>query len=436
MMPSLSFWWVVPFVGLLLSIAIIPIVSASFWHHRHGLVSFVWALVFLLPYCFAFGLSHAVHDIAHVFFLEYMPFVILLAALYVISGGIHIGGRLQPSPSLNTGILAFGTLIASWTGTTGAAMLLIRPILDINRDRRYQAHVVIFFIFLVANIGGALTPLGDPPLFLGFLNGVDFFWTTDTLFPPMLLLSFALLGIFWLVDRTYFAQEGTVQKRQAKTSKSLIDISGGFNGLLLIGVVLAVLASGSFNYGTVHFLVDIPVMGLVRDGILLLLLFASLRLTPVSIRQRNQFDWFPMKEVAQLFAGIFVTIIPAIAILKELSPMIHDMEFSVPMAAVVFWSTGLLSSVLDNAPTYLVFFNAFGGDAQILMNEDALLLMAISAGAVFMGALTYIGNAPNFMVRSIAVQRKVAMPSFFGYMAIACAVLFPLFAIVTVIWFL
>ena len=315
-------------------------------------------------------------------------------------------------------------------------MLLIRPILDINRARRYQAHVVIFFIFLVANIGGALTPLGDPPLFLGFLNGVDFFWTTDTLFPPMLLLSVALLGIFWLVDRYYFAQEGTVQKRQAKTSDRLIDISGGFNGLLLIGVVLAVLASGSFNYGTVHFLVDIPVMGLVRDGILLLLLFASLRLTPVSIRQRNQFDWFPMKEVAQLFAGIFVTIIPAIAILKELSPMIHDMEFSVPMAAVVFWSTGLLSSVLDNAPTYLVFFNAFGGDAQILMNEDALLLMAISAGAVFMGALTYIGNAPNFMVRSIAVQRKVAMPSFFGYMAIACAVLFPLFAIVTVIWFL
>lgn len=432
---SLSLWWVLPFAGLLLSIALCPLMVPHFWHRHYGKVAFFWAMLFLLPYVLVYGVGVAAHDLAHVFFLEYLPFVILLSSLYAVAGGIHIGGRLAPSPRLNTGMLAFGTMIASWTGTTGAAMVLIRPLLEINKGRRHNVHVVVFFIFLVANIGGALTPLGDPPLFLGFLQGVDFFWTTQALFAPMLFLSVTLLVIFFALDSYFFKKEGIkfAAHKEPQGTRRFFTVSGIFNIVLLFGVVMAVLASGALELGELHVMaIHIPIAGVMRDALLLMILFLSMRFTSADIRRDNAFDWFPMLEVGKLFAGIFVTIIPAIALLRLHAP---EMQAELSSPAMVFWLTGILSSVLDNAPTYLVFFHAFGGDAGHLMGAGYPFLLAISCGAVFMGALSYIGNAPNFMVRAIAEHRGVKMPSFFAYSAWASLILMPLFALVTWIWF-
>jgi Na+/H+ antiporter NhaD/arsenite permease-like protein len=439
---ELGLLWAAPFAGILLSIAFLPLFAPRFWHHHFGKVSAFWALAFLAPFAVQFGWDLALLELLHTALLEYFPFIILLLSLFTITGGLRVRTSSQGTPSFNTGLLAFGTFLASWTGTTGAAMLLIRPLLRANAWRRAKVHIVVFFIFLVANIGGSLTPLGDPPLFLGFLKGVDFFWPTRAMFLPMVVLAVILLLIFYGLDRSMMAREGAAPAPAA--DEPGFRIEGTVNLLLLVGVVLSVLMSGVWNPGigfTVYH-VEVELQNLLRDLLLLLIAGASWRMTASETRSANEFSWFPIVEVAKLFAGIFVTIIPAIAILRAgsagaLAPVVEAVNRNgEPVDAMYFWATGILSSFLDNAPTYLVFFNTAGGDAELLTGPLSSTLLAISAGAVFMGANTYIGNAPNFMVRAIAEERGVRMPSFFGYMGWSCLILLPLFGLITWLFFL
>ncbi len=450
---ELGLIWALPFAGLLLSIAFVPMISGHFWHAHFGKISAFWAFCFLIPYLILYGLESTVFELFHVFFLEYFPFVVLLFTLYTVAGGVRVIGMLPGTPVANTCFLTFGTALASWTGTTGAAILLIRPFLAANAWRHYKIHLVIFFLFLVANIGGSLTPLGDPPLFLGFLQGVDFFWPTTQLFWPMIVCVGILLPAFYLLDGFFYRREtGTQPERNRaatgqdapKFSLGGLSLEGWPNILLLLGVVASVLMSGLWKPGisfTIYH-VNIELQNVVRDGLLLVIAALSWKLTRIESRQAANFTWFPIVEVAKLFAGIFVTIVPAIAILKAgqdgaLSGLISTLsQNGQPVNWIYFWLTGVLSSFLDNAPTYLVFFNAAGGDAEMLMGPLSSTLLAVSAGAVFFGAITYIGNAPNFMVRSIAIEDGVRMPSFFGYMIWSVSILFPLFALVTWLYFL
>ncbi len=439
----LSVLWALPFAGILLSIALLPLLLPAFWHHHFGKIAAAWALAFFLPFAAVFGPAVAGGSFVHALLAEYIPFIILLTALYTVSGGIFIRGNLHGSPALNTAILAIGTVLASFMGTTGASMLMIRPLIRANDNRLHKAHVVVFFIFLVSNVGGAMTPLGDPPLFLGFLNGVDFFWTVDHIFPETLFLVASLLGIFYLLDRWYYGKEGVLPVDPTPDT-GRIGFDGMVNFWLLAAIVGLVLLSGFWQSALVFNVLgtEVGLPALVRDAGLVLVTWLSLRVTSPSIHQDNQFSWAPMQEVAKLFAGIFLTIIPVIAMLKAgtqgpFAAVIAAVTRSdgQPDPAMYFWATGVLSSFLDNAPTYLVFFNTAGGDPAALMTALAPTLAAISAGAVFMGANSYIGNAPNMMVKAVAQDRGINMPGFFGYMLWSGVVLAPLFIVMTFIWF-
>lgn len=434
--------WAAPFVGLLLSIAAVPLMAPHFWHHHYGKVSAAWALAFLAPFTLAVGPELALSETLHVVLLDYIPFIVVLYALYTISGGVFVEGHLKATPMRNTAMLGAGTLIASITGTTGASVLLIRPLLRANAGRRFQVHVVVFFIFLVSNIGGSLTPLGDPPLYIGFLRGVDFFWPAQALWQKTLIVAAILLALFLLLDTILMARE---QKQETSEAVGPLAIRGWLNIALLLAVIAVILASAFWKtdlhltISGIH--VDAP--NIVRVIALLGLASLSLMFTPTAFREGNTFTWGPILEVAKLFAGIFITIIPVIAMLRAgavgaFAPVLALVTNPDGSAnnAMYFWMTGGLSSFLDNAPTYLVFFNAAGGDAHLLMGPMATTLAAISAGAVFMGANTYIGNAPNFMVKAIAEEAGVRMPSFFGYMLWSGVILLPVFALVTHLFFL
>lgn len=415
------------------------------WHHHYGKIALFWALMAAVPLALHVGVSSALEAVLHVMLLEYMSFIILLFALFTVAGGILITGDLRGSPQGNTGILAIGTLLASVIGTTGASMILIRPLLRANAARIYRVHLVVFFIFLVSNIGGALTPLGDPPLFLGFLRGVDFFWTTRALFLDTFLASLALLGGFYLLDGFLARREaGMIGPPAEKLGQDVaprpFKLFGGINLVLMALIIAAILLSAQWRPG-----IAIPFPGgeialqnLCRDVALLLIAGLSLLLTPNPVRAGNEFDWGPILEVAKLFAGIFVCMVPVLAMLGAgregafgpLVALVSNPD-GTPNNAAYFWLTGILSGFLDNAPTYLVFFELAGGRASELMGPLASTLAAISLGAVFMGALTYIGNAPNLMVAVIARDMKVPMPSFFGYMLWSIGVLGP---VLVAIW--
>ena len=434
----LNGYWIIPFVCMLLSIAIMPLATPHFWHHHFGKVAAFWGLAYIIPFSLAYGFDLGLYQVLHTFLLEYVSFIVLLFALFAISGGVCLTGSLIGTPIVNTAILFIGTILASWMGTTGAAMLFIRPLLRANAHRKYKVHTVVFFIFLVANIGGSLTPLGDPPLFLGFLKGVSFFWTTQHLLVPCIFVSATLLALYFAIDRYLYSKEGCPVPEGSGTEP--LRLEGAQNLLLLGGVVAGVLISGVWKPGsfTVYH-VEVEWQNVARDLLLLILAFVSLKITEDSTRRKNEFNWDPIAEVAKLFAGIFVSMVPAIAILKAgeqgaLGSVIALVSSNgEPNNVMYFWLTGMLSSFLDNAPTYLVFFNTAGGDPAYLMQHVETLL-AVSAGAVFMGANTYIGNAPNFMVRSIAESSGVKMPSFFGYMAWSFGILIPIFLLVTLLF--
>ena len=445
---ELPIWSAIPFVGILLSIALFPLLAPKFWHHNFGKISFFWALLFSLPFLL-FYKSSAFYEIMHIYLIDYIPFIILLWALYTVSGGILLKGSIKGNPMTNLVMLLIGTLLSSWIGTTGSAMLLIRPVIRANSHRKNKVHIVIFFIFLVANIGGSLTPLGDPPLFLGFLHGVSFFWTLK-LIPYMAFVSAILLIAFFALDTFYYKKEEDPSKEvtQQMEKKEPIKLIGTHNFIFLFGIVIGVLFSGSVKLGETNiFGVHVAYQNLIRDGFLVLMGILSLKFTKKALREENNFTWFPIQEVAILFAGIFMTIIPALAMLKAgMNGPLGFIVSAVKEPWHYFWITGGLSSFLDNAPTYLTFFNTalgqfFPGQPESiavvkLMAEKATYLTAISAGAVFMGAMTYIGNAPNFMVKSIAEENDIQMPSFFGYiMKYSLMFLVPAFIIVTLVFF-
>lgn len=442
---GLGLWWAVPFAGLLLSIALMPLLAPNFWHHHFGKVTAAWSLAFLIPLVLIYGMGAATANFVHALLGEYLPFVILLTALYVVAGGIYIRGSLTGTPGLNTAILAIGAVLASFMGTTGASMLLIRPLIRANAHRSRVVHVVVFFIFIVSNAGGSLTPLGDPPLFLGFLKGVDFSWTLLHIWPQALFLVSALLAIFFVLD-SWLCKNDTNQlsAQPSNDARESLGFDGKINFVLLGVVVGLVLLSGMWKSGVAFNIAgtDVGLPGMVRDVGLIAVALLSLALTPKAVHANNQFGWGPMQEVAKLFAGIFLTIIPVIAMLKAgvdgpFAAIVRAVTNpdGTPNVAMYFWATGVLSSFLDNAPTYLVFFNTAGGDPALLMTALAPTLVAISAGAVFMGANSYIGNAPNLMVKAIAEDRGVRMPSFFGYMLWSVGILVPLFIVMTFIWF-
>ncbi|MCG0278616.1 MAG: sodium:proton antiporter [Thermanaeromonas sp.] len=446
----LPLWSILPFVGILLSIAIFPLVNSRWWERNMGKVSAFWALTFFVPFLIVYGSEVAFHKVVEVYLLDYIPFIILLFGLFAVSGGLILRGTLKGTPLGNTVLLLVGTVLSSWVGTTGASMLLIRPVIRANEWRRYKAHTIIFFIFLVSNIGGSLTPVGDPPLFLGFLRGVPFFWTMR-LIVPMGFNVLILLTLYYLLDSYYFRKED-VPTHSSTTLPLRLE---GLQNLLYLGIIVGSVifsgllaknpAFGDQKTGELYGLpilkhgeetVVLPYVNLIRDTLILLAAYLSLKTTPQNIRRDNRFTWGPIKEVAVLFAGIFMTMIPALEILHA-----RGAYLGLTRPAHFFWATGALSSFLDNAPTYLVFLTtaaslgATSGVTTTLGVIDPKMLMAVSCGAVFMGANTYIGNAPNFMVRSIAEENQIRMPSFFGYMAWSLGILIPLFILDTLFFF-
>ncbi|GAA5096823.1 sodium:proton antiporter [Wohlfahrtiimonas larvae] len=441
---SLSILYTIPFIGLIASIAFLPLLTPKLWLNHYGKITFAWGVAFFIPLLINFGAPISVSIFTHTVSSEYIPFILLLLTLYVVSSGIQISGTFAPSPALNVTILLIGTILASIMGTTGASMLLIRPILQANQNRQYKVHVIIFFIFLVANIGGGLTPLGDPPLFLGFLEGVSFFWTLQYMLLPVIITSGILLMLFYLIDSKLFEKEN-ISTQPLKANH--IVIKGQFN-FILIGIILAGIIISGFWNPNVYFKVhntDVALENIFRDITFLIVIFISLKFTPKTLRQENHFNWAPILEVAKIFLGIFFTITPVILILQSpnhpttqfLMGFAHD-ETGAPINVVYFWITATLSAFLDNAPTYLVFFKMAIGDnpdgAQYLMNVIPTTLLTISMATVFTGPLTYIANAPNFMIKSIAEQQGVKMPTFFGYALIAIGTLLPIYILLNIIF--
>jgi Na+/H+ antiporter NhaD/arsenite permease-like protein len=439
---TMGWAWGLPFLAVLLSIALGPMLFPKIWHHHYGKIAAAWSLATLLALVFSFGPEAAVAAFVHAMLAEYLSFIVLLFALYVVAGGVLVTGNVHGTPRRNTAMLAVGAAMASFVGTTGASMIMIRPLLRANDERPYNVHVVIFFIFIVANVGGALTPLGDPPLFVGFLRGVDFLWTAEHLALPTLLAVALLLACFFALDSWLHRREGPYEPQRDPTPPARIRVQGLVNLVLVAAIVGAILLSATWNPGISWNVLgtDVQIQNVVRDALLVGIAGLSLWLTHEEHRRANGFTWEPIREVAKLFAAIFITIIPVLAVLRAgeqgvLAPLLDLVTTAQGEAnpLAFFWLTGLLSAFLDNAPTYLVFFELAGGDPQHLMGPGARTLAAISMGAVYMGALTYIGNAPNFMVYAIAVERGVKMPTFFGYLVWSAAILGPVFLLLTLL---
>jgi Na+/H+ antiporter NhaD/arsenite permease-like protein len=447
---ELPVWSVLPFVGMLLSIAIFPLLRPHWWEKHLLQVAIFWSAVFLIPFAFGFGPAEAVYELLEIVLLDYLPFIVLLWGLFAVAGGIALRGSLAGSPRVNLVLLLIGTLLASWVGTTGASMLLIRPVIRANKWRRKKTHIIVFFIFLVSNIGGSLTPLGDPPLFLGFLRGVPFLWTMKLL-PLLVLNAVILLAALFIMDTVLYKKELAEGRRPDAGEKEPLSVKGLHNLIFLALIIFAVILSGTVPSlpffadqvtGEAHGLpiyagIVLPFSSILQMLLIIIAGCLSVVTTNKAYRELNHFTWGPIKEVASLFIGIFITMIPALAILNA-----RGGELGLVQPWQFFWATGALSSFLDNAPTYLVFLTTAGslGAAEGLSTAVGVvgeqILLAISAGAVFMGANTYIGNAPNFMVRSIAEENEIKMPSFFGYMGWSLCCLIPLFIIDTFVFFL
>ena len=404
-------WWsVLPFIGLLLSIAILPLAASHWWEdHKHK----AWVgLAFSVPIILVI-LQHEPAELSHTLH-EYLAFIALLGSLFVVAGGIILDGDLRATPAVNATFLAIGAILANLIGTTGASMVLIRPFLRTNQERRNIAHLPIFFIFAVSNIGGCLTPLGDPPLFLGFLQGVPFLWTLS-LWPEWAVTIGLLLLVFYACDIYWWKREKRADVRRDATHVRPLRLRGRRNLLCLGGIVWAVFLPEPW-----------------REVVMVAMGILGYRWTPSDYRKKNAFTFLPIAEVAILFVGIFITMVPALVLLRT-----HGHEFGITKPWQFFWLTGALSSFLDNAPTYLTFVSLGQGLhlSGPFLHVPERLLQAISLGAVFMGANTYIGNGPNFMVKAIAEEMKVKMPSFFGYMAYSGAILLPIFLLVTFLFF-
>lgn len=429
--------WGAPCTGILLSIALCPLIMPKLWHAHYGKIACLWGAATVVPLGAFYGLDPLLHAIAHTYLLEYIPFIILLGTLYVITSGIQLNLHLPCTPLVNMAVLSIGSVLASFIGTTGAAMLLIRPVLDLNQGRRHQAHVVIFFLFSVCNIGGCLSAIGDPPMMLGYLSGISFFWPAQHLFMPFLSVIVPLMLLFWMLDTFYQNRETRPQKNPGR---SRITVRGTAQIGLLLCTIATMLGGSAAATGPSLTLGGVawPVANMVRESTLIAIAFLSFFLSRRQGLLHESFSWEPLKEIAKIFAALFATTIPVLAMLAQgeqgaFAPLTQKVTAQGAMA--YFWATGTLSSFLDNAPTYLIFFHIAGADPVTLMGVQSKILTAISTGAVFMGAMTYIGNAPNFLVRTIAESHGVRMPSFFGYMVWTVFILLPLFSLTAWIFF-
>ncbi|HYL32312.1 MAG TPA: sodium:proton antiporter [Stellaceae bacterium] len=423
--------WGLPFVGLLLTLAIAPLGVSGLWGRHYGKIVALWSLVFVVPDVVVEGAGASFTRLLDMALNTYVPFVLLLGALFIITGGLRIRGAPHGTPGVNTVLLALSTLASSCIGTPGASLLMLRPLVRANRHRTHTAHVYVFFIFLVCNIGGALTPLGNPPLFLGYLRGVPFFWPVQHLWAPTLLLTAVLLAMFFAIDR-YFYRGPTEAAVLPEIEK--LGVDGAINLLLLLGTALTMMlrtyypVPGSVTIFDVTWSFD----DIVSDVLFIILALLSLRFTKSATRQENTFVWTPIIEVSILFAAIFVTLVPIDAIMAAgasgpAAPLLaQTFVGGTPDNTLFYLLPGALSSVLDNAPAYLVFFGLAGGNATLLTGKLALTLAAISAGASYFGAMTYIGNAPNLMVKSVVESYGVKMPNFFAYVGWAAVCLLPL----------
>ena len=443
-------WLCIPFAGLLLCIAVMPLVKGEWWEAHQPLVVVLWILVMVIPFALLYGVGSAAETVLECTVNDYLTFIVLLFGLFCVSGNITMEGDFAGSPRINVGLLALGTLLASCIGTTGASMLMVRPVIKMNAWRRRKSHIMIFFIFMVSNMGGCLTPIGDPPLLMGFMRGVPFFWSLH-LFPVLIFNMVILLFVFYHLDKRNYRRD-LAEGRKPDISKPGTEfrIDGLHNIIFLIMIVAAVILSGVLpgmpafqdaagNARGIHIFgeVSLSFPSLIEIVLILLAAFLSFKTTDKEVRVKNHFTWGAIKEVAVLFIGIFITMQPALMLLKAVGPNLGITE-----PYQMFWATGALSSFLDNTPTYLVFLTTAGtlgftgGIATTLGTLPAKMLSAISCGAVFMGANTYIGNAPNFMVKSISDENGVNMPSFFGYMLWSVAVLIPVFIIDMFVFFM
>lgn len=442
-------WLCLPFVCLLLCVAILPLTCERWWEAHRSKVTAACSLMFLVPFGTLYGVSEAVSVAIECVLDDYLSFIVLLFGLFCTSGNISLEGDLAGSPRVNVGLLIFGTVLSSIIGTTGASMLMIRPMIKMNSWRRRKRHIIIFFIFLISNMGGCLTPIGDPPLLMGFMRGVPFFWSAR-LFPMLALDLAVMLFIFYHIDlRAYRKDIADGRRPDIRRPGKTIEIHGLHNLAFIAMIVAAVILNGIMPSMPMFKNADGSPAGLhifgnahlawstvIEIAVILSAAWLSFRTTSAEIRRANHFTWGAIEEVAVLFIGIFFTMQPALMILKSLGPAIH-----IDSPAGMFWTTGLLSSFLDNTPTYLVFLTAAGsqeaaaGVATAVGLVPERMLMAISSGAVFMGAFTYIGNAPNFMVKTIANENGIQMPSFFAYLIWPICVLVPVLILDTVVFF-
>ena len=445
-----SFLLCIPFAGLLLCIAVMPLIKPEWWEKNQALAVILWSLLFIIPSVVLNGAGETTETVLDCIVNDYLTFIVLLFGLFCVSGNITLEGNLAGSPGVNAVFLAFGTLLSSCIGTTGASMLLVRPLIKMNSWRKNKAQIMIFFIFMISNMGGCLTPIGDPPLLMGFMRGVPFFWSTH-LFPVLLFNMVLLLIIFYFIDRRSYRKDIAAGLHPDISKPGVeLKVEGLHNVIFLVAIVVAVILSGTLPglpmfqnaagkvIGIKIFKeVELTVPAMIEIVIILLAALLSFKTTEEKIRTQNHFTWGAIKEVAVLFIGIFITMQPALALLKTMGP-----ELGVSEPYQMFWATGMLSSFLDNTPTYLVFLTTAGtlgftsGIATTVGTISVKVLTAISCGAVFMGANTYIGNAPNFMVKSISDENGVRMPSFFGYMVWSLGILVPVFIIDTLVFFL
>lgn len=440
----------IPFAGLLLCIAVMPLIKGEWWESHQPLVVGFWILLMIVPFAFVYGPGRAAETVLECTINDYLTFIILLFGLFCVSGNITMEGDFAGSPRINVCLLALGTLLSSCIGTTGASMLMVRPVIKMNSWRKRKSHIMVFFIFMVSNMGGCLTPIGDPPLLMGFMRGVPFFWSMH-LFPVLIFNMVLLLFVFYHLDKWAYRKD-IARGRKPDISKpgTEFHIDGLHNIVFLVMIVAAVILSGVLpgmpafqdaagNVRGIHIFGEVTLTfpALIECALILLTAWLSFKTTKSEIRRRNHFTWGAIKEVAVLFIGIFITMQPALMLLKAVGP-----ELGVTEPAQMFWATGALSSFLDNTPTYLVFLTTAGtlgftqGIVTSLGTVPVKVLSAISCGAVFMGANTYIGNAPNFMVKSISDENGVNMPSFFGYMLWSLVFLVPVFIIDMLVFFM
>ena len=423
-------WMLIPFVVMLLCIAIFPLTKLEEWW-EHNLHKLYVSLILGVPVGIWLCVNGMGHELEHQMIYDYVPFILLLMALFVTTGGICIKGDLKASPAINTTILAIGWILASFMGTTGAAMLLIRMLIQTISERQYKVHTILFFIAVVANCGGLLTPLGDPPLFLLFQKGAEFTWFFN-LTPEWAVTGLLLLGTYFALDTYYYKKEPKQNLEKDNTNIEPIKVNGLINILWLLCVIGATMFINP-KYIQAMGEHDAPFyLRLLREWVFIIIIILSMATTKKQTRKDNNYSWTPILEVACVFCGIFATMTPALMFLEGMKEQIQEV-LSQPWQFL--YGTGLLSAFLDNAPTAMVFNSmAPSGDIAGLANDA--FLGAISVGAVFFGALTYIGNGPNFMVKSIAEQSGIKMPSFFGYMIkFSLIICLPIYIIVQLIFF-